>query len=139
LFPRSVTGWTVAVFGALAFALGALGLVSPDTLLGLLGFEVPAAREPGDYTPVFVAASSMASFNMGVYYLVAAATEWRPFFRATVVFRLVTVTAFTALVVTGAAPERFLGVAAWEGFGALATGAALLVDARAHRSVLAVS
>jgi hypothetical protein len=72
----------------------------------------------------------MASLNMGVYYLVAAATEWRPFIRFTVPFRLLTLTVFSILVVSEVAPARFLGVALWEGLGAVATGLALVYDAR---------
>ena len=41
------------------------------------------------------------------------------------VFRLVTFTVFTILVITDAAPARFFGVAVWEGSGAVATGVAL--------------
>jgi hypothetical protein len=128
--PRSAAGWTIAVFGALAFLLGVVGLVRPETLLTLLGFEVvPAAdRAAGDYTRTFMAASSMASVNMGVYYLVAASTDWRPFFRFTVPFRLVTFTVFTLLVLVGTAPTRFLGVGLWEGLGAVATGVALWLE-----------
>lgn len=123
--PRSMSGWTIAVFGFLAFALGLFGLLSPDSLLGLLGFEVVAARGPGDYTKVYMAASSMAAVNMGVYYMLAAASDWRPFFLWTVPFRLVTFAVFSTLVITGAAPSEFLGVGLWEGLGALITGYAL--------------
>ncbi|MGI5146160.1 hypothetical protein ACQEVC_07125 [Plantactinospora sp. CA-294935] len=130
--PRSAAGWTIAVFGGLALLLGAVGLVRPEWLLGMLGFEVlaPADRVAGDHTRTFVAASSMASFNMGVYYLLAAWTEWRPFFRFTVPFRLLTFTVFTVLVLTGVAPGRFFGVALWEGLGAVATAAGLWYDRR---------
>ncbi|AVT29754.1 MULTISPECIES: hypothetical protein [unclassified Plantactinospora] len=128
--PRSVAGWTIAVFGGLALLLGAVGLVRPEWLLAMLGFEVlaPAERADGDYTGTFVAASSMASFNMGVYYLLAAWTEWRPFFGFTVLFRALTFTVFTVLVLTEVAPGRFLGVALWEGLGAVATAAGLWYD-----------
>ncbi|GIG85182.1 hypothetical protein [Plantactinospora endophytica] len=128
--PSSAAGWTIAVFGALALLLGAVGLIRPETTLELLGFEVlrPAERAVGDHTRTFVIASSMASFNMGVYYLLAAWQDWRPFFGFTVVFRLVTFTVFTVLVLTDAAPARFFGVALWEGLGAVATGAALWYD-----------
>ncbi|MDG4833889.1 hypothetical protein O7627_31955 [Solwaraspora sp. WMMD1047] len=131
-WPRSASGWTVAVFGGTALLLGAVGLVWPDSLLVLLGFEVldDAGRADGDYTRTFMAASSMASFNMGVYYLLAAVTDWRPFFRFTVIFRLVTFTVFTTLVLTDTAPVRFIGVAVWEAVGALATGIALAVERR---------
>jgi hypothetical protein len=130
--PRSAAGWTVAAFGGMALLLGAVGLVRPDVLLEVLGFAVldTSQRAAGDYTRTFLAASSMASFNMGVYYLLAAITDWHPFFRFTVVFRLVTFTVFTALVLTHVAPDRFFGVAAWEGFGALVTGGALWLERR---------
>ncbi|NLU80302.1 hypothetical protein HCA58_18335 [Micromonospora sp. HNM0581] len=128
--PRSVAGWTIAVFGVLALAMGAVGLLWPEALLRMLGFEIPPSRAPGDYTGVFVTASSMASFNMGVYYLLATATEWRVFYRFTVVFRLVTFTVFTLAVLADVAPGRFFGVALWEGVGAVATAGGLWWDAR---------
>lgn len=131
--PRSAAGWTVAVFGALALLLGVVGLVLPDALLAVLGFETLAAadRAEGDHTRTFLAASSMASFNMGVYYLLAAAMDWQPFFRFTVYFRLITFVVFSLLVVTAVAPGRFLGVAIWEGSGAVATAIALWLARRA--------
>ena len=133
--PRSPAGWTMAVFGVLAIIMGVVGLVSPDSLLKMLGFEVLGSRSAGDYTKTFMAASSMASLNMGVYYLVAVATEWRPFYLFTVIFRLVTFTVFTILVLTDAAPARFFGVAAWEGLGAVATGVALWFERNRRTSV----
>ncbi|MER7418030.1 hypothetical protein ABT346_14820 [Micromonospora peucetia] len=128
--PRSAAGWTIAVFGVLALVMGAVGLLWPEALLRLLGFEVPATRAVGDHTGTFLTASSMASFNMGVYYLLATATEWRPFFRFTVVFRLVTFTVFSIAVLADIAPGRFFGVAVWEGLGAVATAVGLWWDAR---------
>jgi hypothetical protein len=132
VLPRTAAGWTIAVFGVMAVLFGAVGLVWPDAVLGGLGFEVldPDQRAAGDYTRVFLAASSMASLNMGVYYLVAAATEWRPFFWFTVPFRVLTCVVFVALVMLDVAPARFLGVGLWEGIGALATGIALAYDRR---------
>lgn len=132
VLPRTAAGWTMAVFGVIAVLLGAVGVVWPEALLTVLGFEVIPVEEraAGDYTHVFVAASSMASLNMGVYYLVATATEWRPFYRFTVVFRLLTFTVFSMLVLADQAPGRFFGVALWEGAGAVATGLGLLHDRR---------
>jgi hypothetical protein len=76
-------------------------------------------------------ASSMASVNMGVYYVLAAAVDFRAFFLWTVPFRVVTFTVFTTLVLTGVAPGSFFGVGLWEGVGALITGAALWRERRA--------
>jgi hypothetical protein len=128
--PRSIAGWTMAVFGVLAVVMGIIGLVRPETLLSMLGFDVlhSTERAGGDYTITFVAASSMASLNMGIYYLVAASTEWRPFFLFSAIFRLLTFTVFSTLVVTEVAPGRFFGVALWEGLGAVATGIALWIE-----------
>ncbi|MEV1108757.1 hypothetical protein [Micromonospora sp. NPDC049751] len=128
--PRSVAGWTIAVFGVLALVMGGVGLLWPEAQLRMLGFEVPAMRSAGDYTGTFLLASSMAAFNMGVYYLLATVTEWRSFYRFTVVFRLVTFTVFTIAVLADIAPDRFFGVAAWEGLGAVATAVGLRMDAR---------
>lgn len=134
--PRSLSGWTMAVFGVLAAALGAVGLVAPDVLLTTMGFEpVPAgARAEGDHTLVFLTASSMAALNMGVYYVLAALADWRAFFRWTVPFRLLTCAVFTLAVVTGRTPSGFLGVGLWEGLGAVVTGAALWREGRPARA-----
>jgi hypothetical protein len=122
----------MATFGVMSLVSGIVGLVWPDALLSGMGFHLidPELRASGDYTRVFAASSSMAALNMGVYYLVAAATGWRAFFRATVVFRLLTCTVFSSLVITGVAPAGFVGVALWEGAGALITGAALRLETR---------
>ncbi|MEW2076282.1 hypothetical protein ACFZAG_34785 [Streptomyces sp. NPDC012403] len=120
----------MAVFGVLAAVLGTVGLVSPDTQLSLLGLATPGERGSGDHTPAFVTASSTAALNMGVYYVLAALADWRAFFRWTVPFRLLTCTVFTVAVIGGRAPEAFVGVALWEGLGAVATGAALRYERR---------
>jgi hypothetical protein len=122
----------VAVFGVLALVAGLLGLVRPAALLALLGFAVvdPDRRAAHDHTLVFVAASSMAAVNMGAYYILAALSGWRPFFRWTVPFRVLTCAVFGTLVAAEVAPVRFLGVALWEGLGAAATAVALRYEAR---------
>jgi len=127
---RSASGWTMFVFGVLAFLLGLLGLLRPELLLSILGFSVldRTARVTGDYTLVFVIAASMASFNMGVYYVLAAFTDLKQFFLWTVPFRLVTFTVFTISALTGVAPMRFILVGAWEGLGAVITGLALYFE-----------
>ncbi len=129
---RDASGWTMFIFGALAFLLGLVGLIRPEWLLSLLGFTVieRAQRAAGDYTIVFMTASSMASFNMGVYYMLSALNDLKKFYFWTVPFRLVTFTVFTLVVLQGIAPMRFIGVGLWEGLGALATGIALYTDSR---------
>lgn len=127
---RDASGWTMFVFGVLALLLGLLGILRPEWILSMLGFTVleRGARAPGDYTLVFMIASSMASFNMGAYYILAALNDLKPFYRWTVPFRCVTFIVFTTAVLTGLAPNRFLGVGIWELAGAIATGIALRAD-----------
>ncbi len=137
---RDAAGWTMFVFGVLALLLGLLGLIRPELLLSILGFSVldRAARTAGDYTIVFMIASSMASFNMGVYYILAALNDMRKFYVWTVPFRLVTFTVFTTVALTGIAPMRFLGVGVWEGLGALVTGLAIYLDSKKTSQLVSV-
>ncbi len=134
---HDAAGWTIFIFGALAWLLGLLGLIRPELILSVMGFDVleRASRAAGDYTPVFVIASSMASFNMGVYYMLAALNNVKTFYVWTVPFRAVTFTVFTLTVVTGLAPAAWLGVAVWELTGGIATGLALYVERRRSQSL----
>ena len=129
---RDASGWTMFVFGVIALLLGILGLIRPELLLSILGFPVldRAARAAGDYTIVFMTASSMASFNIGVYYILAALNDMKKFYLWTVPFRLVTFTVFTTVSLMGVAPMRFISVGLWEGIGAVATGLALYLESR---------
>ncbi|MBI3174772.1 MAG: hypothetical protein HYZ25_13690 [Chloroflexi bacterium] len=132
---RDASGWTMFIFGVLALLLGLVGLIRPEILLSLLGFTVVdrAARVAGDYTLVFMMASSMASFNMGVYYILAALNDIKKFYGWTVPFRLLTFTIFTLVSLSGVAPIRFIGVGLWEGLGAVATGVALYLEQRGKK------
>ena len=124
---KDTSGWTMFVFGAIALLLGLLGLLRPELLLSMLGFTVleRANRAAGDYTLVFMIASSMASFNIGVYYILAALNDLKPFYKWTVPYRCLTFIVFTTVALTGLAPTRFIAVGAWELTGAIATGIAL--------------
>lgn len=124
---RDASGWTIFVFGLLALLLGLLGLLRPELLLSILGFNLldRASRAAGDYTLVFMIASAMASFNIGAYYILASLNDLKQFYKWTVPYRCVTFIVFTMAVVTGLAPNRFLGVGAWELAGAVSTGLAL--------------
>lgn len=124
---RDASGWTIFIFGVMAFLLGVVGIFRPEILLGILGFEVieRAARASSDYTITFMTASSMASLNIGVYYVLAALNDVKIFYRWTVPFRGLTFVVFTTIILLGIAPQKFFGVALWELIGALATGIAL--------------
>ena len=124
---RDASGWTMFIFGVMAFLLGTLGIIRPELQLSMLGFEVVdrAARASSDYTLTFMTAASMASVNIGIYYVLAALNDVKIFYRWTVPFRMLTVTVFTIIVVLGIAPLKFIGVPIWELTGAIATGIAL--------------
>lgn len=129
---RDFSGWTMFIFGALAFLLGLVGLIRPEWTLALVGFEVieRTQRVGADYTLVFVTASSMASFNMGIYYMLAVLNNFKAFYLWTVPFRVVTFIVFLLAVFSGLAPMGFIGVAAWELVGAVLTGLALYFEGR---------
>ena len=127
---RDASGWTMFIFGAMAFLFGLLGLLRPELVLSILGFEVldRSARAAGDYSLVFLTAASMAAFNIGVYYMLAALNDLKLVYKWTVPFRCLTFVVFTIAVLTNLAPVRFLGVGAWELAGAIATGIALRLE-----------
>ena len=127
---RDASGWTMLIFGVLALLLGLVGLIRPEILLSILGFEVVdrAQRAASDYTIVFMMASSMASFNMGIYYILAAINDVKTFYRWTVPFRVVTFIVFTTIVIERIAPINFLCVGVWELLGAISTGVALYIE-----------
>lgn len=129
---RNPSSWTMFIFGVLAFALGVIGLIRPENTLALLNFEIldRAQRASGDYSLVFITASSMASVNMGIYYVLASLNNLKQFYRWTVPFRVVTFSVFTFTVINGIAPLGFIGVGVWELVGAIATGAALFYEHR---------
>lgn len=124
---RDASGWTMFIFGVIAFVLGLIGLLRPELILSIFGFPVldRTGRAAGDYTLVFAIASSMASFNIGVYYILAVLNNLKPFYKWTVPFRCVTFTVFTMAVLTGLAPARFMAAGLWELTGAVTTGIAL--------------
>lgn len=129
---RNPSSWTMFIFGLLAFLLGLIGIIRPETMLQLLGLEEVerGIRANGDYTLMFITASSMASFNMGVYYVLASLNNMRKFYWWTVPFRIVTFTVFTLAVTNDIAPDAFMGVAIWELTGAILTGGALIYENR---------
>lgn len=129
---RDASGWTIFIFGILAFLLGLVGLIRPEILLSILGFEVVerSLRASSDYTITFMTASSMASFNIGIYYMLASLNDIKAFYRWTVPFRTLTFIVFSTIVFLGIAPQKFIGVAVWELAGALATGIALYREKR---------
>jgi len=124
---KDASGWTMFIFGAIALLLGLLGLIRPELLLAILGFPIldRSARLAGDYTLVFTTASAMASFNIGIYYILAALNDLKPLYKWTIPFRSLTFVVFTTVALTGLAPMRFIAVGAWELAGAIATGVAL--------------
>jgi hypothetical protein len=127
---RGASGWTIFIFGIIALLLGFFGLIRPELLLSILGFDslARAERAPGDYTVVFLIASSMASFNIGVYYILAAFNDVKIFYKWTVPFRTLTFLVFSGAVAANIAPSRFMAVGLWELAGALATGIALYLE-----------
>ena len=122
---QNISRWTIFIFGFLAFILGLSGLKDPKNLLKQMGFQAVNERAEHDYTEVFVTTSSMASTNMGIYYMLAAIFNVRRFFAWTVPFRALTFSVFATAVLKKKAPTRFLTVAVWELTGALLTGWAL--------------
>ena len=126
---RSKTGWTIGVFGAGTVLLGWVGLIWPGVIIGVLGLEVRPAAARG-----LVYAIAIASQSMGVYYLLAASQQWRPFFLATVPMRFLNFLVILFVCAAGLVPRNLLLIAAWEILGALATACTLWLERGSRES-----
>ena len=129
---RNVSSLVMLISGIAALLVGVIGVVEPDAVLFLLGFEVVdgSQRASHDYTSIFIIVSSVVSMNVGVYYALAALGNLKEFYSWTIAFRCVTFVLFTISILSGYAPTSLLIVAFWELVGAIATGAALGYEQR---------
>jgi uncharacterized membrane protein YuzA (DUF378 family) len=129
---RNVSSLVMLISGIAALLVGVVGVVEPDVVLALLGFEIveDSQRASHDYTLIFILASSVVSMNVGVYYTLAALSNLKEFYSWAVAFRCVTFVLLTVGVLSGYAPASLLIVAFWEFAGAVATGIALGYERR---------
>jgi hypothetical protein len=118
-----IAALTMMAFGVLIVGMGMTGLMAPQSLLAILGLSETGMSS--HTTQLFVMASSQASLAMGLYYILAAVNETRPFFQWSVPLRIINFMVFTSMVPIGIAPPKWLMVAGLELIGALATGIAL--------------
>jgi ABC-type spermidine/putrescine transport system permease subunit II len=121
----AVTRMSYAAKSVRSFAiyLGVLGpalVVAPNVILSTFGF--------GETREVWIRVLGVVVFNLGVYYWFAAASDARPFFRATVATRVLVIVAFTVLVVTGLAHPMLIVFGAMDFAGGLWTAWALARD-----------
>lgn len=89
---------TVHLWGVYALVAGAILVLVPDVLLGVLG--IPSSDEP------WIRVVGVAMLAVGVYYLAGARTEATVFFRGTVLGRLIVVVSVLIL----AAVWRYWGL-----------------------------
>jgi hypothetical protein len=108
---------TVFVFGIYLVGTGALLLVAPNVLLGLL--RIAPATEP------WIRVLGMIVALLGAYYIVAARAELSAFFRASVAFRLFALVGFGGLAAVGWAPATLIGFGVIDALAALWTRSAL--------------
>ena len=92
---RSILGYAIYLFGQ-----GAALLLVPTFALSLFGLEPPVG--------IWVRIAGMTILFFGIYYVVAARTEWRPFFVTTVFTRLAVPLVFTGFIVAGLARWNLL-------------------------------
>lgn len=108
---------TVLAFGFYLALLGSGLATAPDAMLAI--FRQPPAHEP------WLRLMGIVSLVLGGYYIGAARSELKPFFRMTVFGRAAGCAGFAACVGAGWAPSFVLLIAALDGLGALWTFSAL--------------
>lgn len=113
----SAAATSVMAFGAYMGVQGLWLLLSPDSLLALLGLP-PSAD-------VWPRVCGIALLVLGGYYAAAARAGLEPFFRFTLVGRTFQWVCFAGLVIAGLAPPPLLATSTLEFASALWTLAAL--------------
>ena len=108
----SLPALSIYAFGLTSLLAGLHNLLSPAS--ALVSLELPDSALPASN------GLALAATAMGIYYVLGAYQENRPFFVMTVPMRLLTTTVFLR---QGGAPWRV--AALWEGTGAALTAAAL--------------
>jgi hypothetical protein len=91
----SKPAFTVKVFGYYLAVLGVALVLIPNLLLGMFGMPVT--------TEVWIRVLGIVVFNVGVFYVAAAACEARLLFRASVYTRSLVFVAFIAFAAAGLA------------------------------------
>jgi hypothetical protein len=91
---------SVAVFGAYLLTLGAVLIIAPNLLLGW--FRMAPTTE------VWIRIVGMLVLFLGTYYVLAALSEVRAFFRWTVPLRFCVLVFFAGFVLSGHAPAVLL-------------------------------
>jgi hypothetical protein len=108
---------SIFVFGLYLLATSIVLILSPNTMLGLLG--VALATEP------WVHILGVVVGTLGLYYVVAARAEVTAFIRATIWVRALVLVGFTGLVLVNIAPMQIIGFGVVDVLGAAWTWMAL--------------
>ncbi len=112
---------SVRIFGFYLLGLGAVLVALPNLLLSL--FFIPPTEE------VWIRVVGVLVFNIGVYYLFAAAAEAVSAFRASVLTRGLVFLAFLDFALLGLAPPMLVAFGAVDMGGAIWTWWAMKQDA----------
>ena len=108
---------SVFVFGIYLLLLGAVLVIAPNLLLSI--FQIPPTTE------VWIRVAGMLVLLLGVYYVLAARAELRPFFAWSVYVRASVIFFFIAFVLLGYAPSQLILFGVVDLLGALWTFFAL--------------
>ena len=104
-------------FGIYAVAAGAGLVLVPSVVLALLGFPTP--------TDGWIRVVGTLAVFVGIYHIVAARNELRPYIRASVWARIAFAASLSMLVVTSLMPASLLLFAALDVAGAVWTAVAM--------------
>jgi hypothetical protein len=108
---------SVFVFGIYLLLLGAVLVIAPNFLLSI--FQIPPTTE------VWIRVAGMLVLFLGVYYVLAARADLRPFYAWTVPVRSTVILFLIAFVLLGYAPSQLILFGVIDLLGALWTLLAL--------------
>lgn len=123
-FPYKQSCIAMAIFGGMAFVLGLVTILYPKYLIDSLNLtesDTIAMRS-------MITLNGIAATNMGAYYLYMVYHKVIPFFKITVIFRLLITVPVMLYWYFVHNQDALLQIALWEGIGALWVFAALKYD-----------
>ncbi|CAF1357963.1 unnamed protein product [Rotaria sordida] len=111
--PATVSDLIVGGFGLISVISGFFGLIYPEMILEIMHLTVVdrSVRQSADYTITFLICLSIASFNIGLYYLIAVWYRWKKFYKLTVMFRFLTFFVLALTIANNSLPKCLIAVA----------------------------
>ncbi|HYD90643.1 MAG TPA: hypothetical protein VEA58_02585 [Anaerovoracaceae bacterium] len=124
---KTVSDWTVIIFGSIGLLLGLSGLFFPESQYKILGLDTDSI---GTVIPGLMGSAGLSATYVGLLYIFGTIQKWRYFKQYLIFARLLMAVGFLILMSIGRAPQTYVSAAIWEAAGAALIGMAIWWEGR---------